>query len=454
MTADNSVTLSLTLDPNGQAEEIFVGRYHPDFNRQINVDVTDIVKDYVKSTVPTNVDEYVQSDFSKEFLYKIEEDDGGSGTGSFTVYNIACNTTKTFAEWCGSNFLTNQPLEKTTNYEAKEWLTYLDLSKTGDWVLKARFYPKRGGHSDVVVKQDDDQGCYSVDVSFNRIVRLSNMPPAALLGYYDLILFDGNDDELCRQRYIYSERSGKEKYFLFVNALGGIDTLICEGENVLQPETTYNIGRFGRQFIPLDDTDDLRQWNQNIGMVPWRQRNWIHELLTAKQGALKFNPELGIYQAIVVTSSDISMSDNGQLASGTFGYMLDEAVNVIAENERPDRSLHASVAEQAESLHDETEQVVLAFADDGNGGYETEDEEITATKLYITDPRTVFEVNESAVYYYLNGSDTASGNFTPGVTEMPLVVTKLATDTIRFATQNAAVESLVIDYYPVTIQAV
>lgn len=454
MTADNSVTLSLTLDPNGLVEEIFVGRYHPDFNGQINVDVTDIVKDYVKSTVPTNVDEYVQSDFSKEFLYKIEEDNGGSNTGNFKVYNIACNTTKTFAEWCGSNFLTNQPLEKTTNYESPEWLTYLDLSKDGDWVLKARFYPKNGGNTDVTVKQDDNQGCYSVDVSFNRVVRLSNMPPAALLGYYDLILFDGNDDEICRQRYIYEERNGREKYFLFVNALGGIDTLICNGENVLQPETTYNIGRFGKQFIPLDDTDDVRQWNQGIGMVPWRQRNWIHELLTAKQGALKFDPELGIYQAIVVTSSEISMSDNGQLANGTFGYMLDEAVNIIAENERADRSLHQSVADQSEALHDDTQQVILAFADDGNGGYETEDKEISATKLYVEFDESIVAARTIPVYYYLGGSSTAAGSFTPGTDASPVVITKTASQSIRFASQSNALGSLAVSYYPVTIQAV
>ena len=444
-----AVTASLWI--YGDSAPLFVGSYAPDFSNQVKIDLRGAYETALSTEMPTsNSSEVEQYTHRIKFQLNLVDENSNTCTLIFYVCNSLLKSATAFETWAQSNFLTNQPLEKTTNYEAPEWLTYLDLSKDGNRVLKARFYPKSGGNSDVVVRQDNAIGCYSVDVSFNRIARMSNLPPAAMLGYYDLILFDGND-EVCRQRYIYEERNGREKYFLFVNALGGIDTLICGGENTLQPETTHNIGRFGHQFVALDDTDEVRQWNQEIGMVPYRQRGWIHELLTAKQGAMKYDPELEIYQSVVVTSSEISMGDGGQLAGGTFGYILDEAVNVIADNERPDRSLHQSVADQAEELHDDTRQVVLDFADDGNGGYETEDVEITATKLYVEFDDSITDARTIPVYYYLGGSSTAAGSFTPGTDTSPVVITKAASESIRFASQSNALGSLAVSYYPTTV---
>ena len=62
MSSTYSVTLTLTLNPNGVSEEIFVCRYHPNMHGVIFIDLTDIVRDYVKSTVPTNDNDYVQTD--------------------------------------------------------------------------------------------------------------------------------------------------------------------------------------------------------------------------------------------------------------------------------------------------------------------------------------------------------------------------------------------------------
>jgi hypothetical protein len=314
--------------------------------------------------------------------------------------------------------------------------------------LVARFYKKNGTSLDVTVRAATAAGVFSVNVRYSRLIRMANVLPSSLLGYYDLILIDAKDDEVCRQRYIYEERSGREKYFLFVNALGGIDTLICKGENVLAPDITHNIGRFGRQYRALDDTDDVRKWTQHIGQVPNRQRNWIYELLTTKQGAEKYDPETMKYLEIVVDSSDISMSDFGQLAGSPFSYILNETENVVADTERPDRSLHQSVAEQAEEFYDLSSNLTLAF-EAGEKVNATEVASIAATKLYVTWDENLKDGIE--VFVEVDGNSV--GSFVTGTDTQPFIVTKTAGQTVQFLTVDDTIESVTVTYYPVTIQA-
>ena len=75
MTASDSVTMTLA-DPNAGPDVIFTGRYHPDFGGEIRIDLTDLVRDLVKSTVPTGSSDYEQTGFIRELQYRIEEDDG------------------------------------------------------------------------------------------------------------------------------------------------------------------------------------------------------------------------------------------------------------------------------------------------------------------------------------------------------------------------------------------
>ena len=211
------------------------------------------------------------------------------------------------------------------------------------------WYPTSGGHIDAVVKSAA-AGCFTVNVSYGRVRSLTNGLPSKLHGYYDLILCSGNA-ELCTQRYILEETTGHEHYFEMANALGGVDTLICVGENTLQPELEHNIGRFGRQYKPLDDSDNTRKWSQRTGMVPYRWRDWIYELLSMPHVARKYDPNTATGFDIVVCESDISMGDNGQLAEATFSYMPADTDNVISDGERADdRTLHQSVANQAENI--------------------------------------------------------------------------------------------------------
>lgn len=433
------------------SETVFQGKYSPDFDGQIMVDFKGLCDSYLQTQIPSSSgDEITHTSYLREFtatFYVLIDGEvsGAPATLSWYVANAKWKSRTLFQTFARMNFLTNQPVEKVTNYESPEWVSWLDFS--GSTWIEARFYPKAGGNVSETVFVSSKAGCYSVNVRYSRLIRMLDVLPRQLKGYYDIILYEtGRGTELCRQRYIYEERTGREKYFCFVNALGGIDTLICKGENVLQPDTAHNIGRFADRYRALDDTDDQRKWSQNTGMIPARQRNWIYELLTAKQGAEKYDPEAMDYYGIVVDASDISMGDKGQLATASFSYILDDTDNTVADTERAvGRSLHQSVADEAEAFDDLTKKTTAMFEDDGQGGLTTDEIEIGATKLYVSDTRAYHAVGEPPIYYFLDGSETAEGSFTPGAD--PYIINKSKGETIRFATQNDAIESLLINYY-------
>ena len=442
MTANDSVTMSLTLNPNGVSEEVFFGRYHPNFAGVIFIDLTDIVRNYVKSTVPTNDNDYVQTDFFKEFQYKIEEDNGGQATGTFKVANSAVNTSDTLVTWCASNFLTHQAAQKRTNYESPEWLTYFDLD--GQYYLKVRFYKKTGGYVEAVVKTDGAVGCYTVNVGYSRLIRLVNMLPSQLKGYYDLILCyqPGRDEvELTQQRYLYHERSGKEHYYLFVNPQGGIDTIIADGANVLNPDMTLNYGKFGFRFVPIDDADNIRMWNQAFS-IEWKERYWVHGLMATRGEAAVYFVGAKAYEKIVVVGTSFSMSDNGQLAPTSFDYILSEATQVMLASEERSRGFSQSAADATEELHDETTKVFVAFSQGA-----TEPVVIPSALLYV-----LFDIDASEktepVYYFVDGDK--EGEFTPGEDESPVQLSIKAGGSVHFETEGS-LASLELRYYPTNI---
>ncbi len=449
ITTQNTLLAILTIGN----ETVFQGSYAPDFDGNITINFAGLYDDYLETLIPVASSNLIthttySRQFTATFYVLVGEDvSGDPATLSWNVANATLKSSTPFITWSQNNFLSNQPIEKLTNYEAPEWLTWLALS--GSTVLKACFYPKNGGNREVTVTTQASNGCFSANVRFSRIVQMANLTPNMLKGYYDLILYNGNT-EICRQRYIYEERSGLEKYYCFVNALGGIDTLICPGDNVLQPETTHNIGRFNNSYRALDDTAEIRQWSQNTGMMPTLYRNWIYELLTAKQGAEKYDPAAQDYYEIVVNSSEIAMGDHGQLASATFGYILNDPVNVMRDTERAvDRSLHQSVADEAEEMEDLTQQVTLAMspAAGGGTGYETEEVLIQATKLYIEWLLT----GEPTDLVYYNGKP---GSFDPANDTMPVIITKSANTAIQFTTEDEAISAIIVKYYPTTVQSV
>lgn len=411
----STILVELAVD----GESVFSGSYAPGFDGVVVIDFGGIYEGYLKSELPSNGKTEISHPsylrlFTATFVTMVGEDTTGEPPMvSWYVANAASKCGAEFGEWSGNAFLTRQPKEKPTFYDAPEWLTWLDLK--GGSRLMARFYRKSGSQLDVSVATALSPGCHSVNVSYKRLVRMANTLPSNLKGYYDLILSNAKGKELTRQRYLYMERTGLERYYCFVNGLGGIDTLVCKGEHVLNPKVTHNVGRFqGGGYTSLDDTDDNLQWKQSIGMVPSHWRDWVAGLLAAKKGALLYEPDTACYSEIVVNSSDVDMGGAGQLASASFGYIMADAVPVIAGAGQSSVSdMHQSAADAADALSDVTNNEQLVF---DNGV--TEAVTVPSEKLLVT----LKGLDEGSVVTYLVDGVVA-GTITVGDDADPAVLT-------------------------------
>ena len=422
---------------------IFTGQYAPDFNNRIRVDFADLYQAHVSSIMPGASDtEVLQDKYRTNFTQVIQGTTGDPVTVTYKVCNAKINSVTAFETWLGSHFITNQAVEKYTNHEAKEYLTH--YNPAGALTVYVVFYPTEGGTEEARVFRTDTNGFYTVDVSYSRLIALINLLPGAVHSYYDVELREGTK-VLATQRYIYRERSGKEKYFCFVNALGGIDTLICDGENVLEPETTHNVGRFGGTFISLDDTDDMRSWSQNTGYFERNRRNWIYELFSTKKAAAKYDFEAQTMTGIVVTESNVKVSDNDLLDTATFTYINTDYVGgVVADGETPSQqTIHDDPAQQEEPMMDISEKEEPTITNDV-----TEAVEVKSTVVYV-----YYEVEDgarvAAVYYYINGSSTPAGSFTPTASSGYVAIEVDWGDEISFNLHETGVNRIVLEYYKI-----
>ncbi len=440
ISTQETVTASIAL---AGESAFFTGTYIPDFNNEIHIDFADLYQGKLSTSVPTanNFTSSVNSSYRKMFVVTLQGTTGSAITIQYYVCNARFKSSTDFGTFTGSHFLTNQAVEKYTNYEAREFLAYLDHS--GGTYVKARFYAADNTPTDVTVLTNATVGCVVMDVSYRRLMALAMIIPQNKKRYYDIMLYNGKDVLMAKQRYVYRESAGNEKYFCFVNALGGIDTLICQGANILAPETVHNIGRYGGNFVPVDDSDDYRTWEQKTGYFEHNLRNWVYELMMTKKDARKWNPDTEIWQEIVVTASEISASDEKRMTSATFRYILTDDSYVADESETPSNTvMHNPSIYSSDTMADTTEKEEM----DVTAGTETEAVTVNSTKVfvsYITSAR----VTSEPVYYYLDGSATAAGSFVPDANGTPVEITITSGQSISFRTQNASVSKIIVGYY-------
>ncbi len=324
---------------------VFTGSYLPSPNSDlIIVGFEDIYKERLSSALPTS-DVYVQSGHTKWFQAVWSQ---GNDTVNvwFQVSNARLKSADRLSLWAQTHFLTNQPKEKHITMDSPEWLTYYDVN--GTLSLYAKVYPVGSLGVEYRITRNN-QGVITANVSCQKIKSLITTQQQ-LQGYYDIILKTSGGTVKATQRYIVNRATGREHYFLFVNALGGIDTLICRGDNILQPEATFNTGLFREKRIQLEDTEDFRKWQQSM-RIHWRQRNWIHELLTRKAKAAIFDAETGTQEEIVVSDMDFNVGDRENLSTVSFTYMMADNDETASDIKREtDDMLRVSSLRNAEII--------------------------------------------------------------------------------------------------------
>lgn len=313
-------------------ELLFTGSYDYQLG-DVYVDVRDIVDEALFHTTRMGYNTVLQEDFCKLFDMAITNEDD-TWRRSFYVMNIATKVSGITA--ISKSFLTFQPDVKYITRQSPEYLSYYFTVQDSKMIV--RFYYNDGSNETITLFDFSDeiaihQECVMQDVSCEYVWSLSNRPSSQRKMYYDVFVVDAKGHAITtKQRYVVGDETGREKYFLFCNALGGIDTLIFGGQNSAKPSVEYNIGSFNDVLQQLDDSDDFIEYTQNTGYFSREMFRQIVDFAMSKTPKFIFNPDEQTYKRIVMTDSDPDINDRESFSSFTFKYRIAEQDYLELEN--------------------------------------------------------------------------------------------------------------------------
>lgn len=298
---------------------LFTGIYAPDFSSKVEFDIKDILDTSLSTKMP--VSEATYQDEFYQFISVELGDNDGAVTRTFAVMNMKAKITS-FSSM-QMNFLTFQPAVKKITSDTPEYLTY--LFNSGDR-LRVKFYRKNGTTEVatlLITPYMQARKCYTFDVSFKNMMKYSNTWTSVLKPYYDVFVQNGSGKRITNiQRYQVVDASGREQYYLFANALGGIDTITCTGLLTQSLEVGYNIGDLEGGLVQLDDTDDTVNYQQNSGYISSSYKKWVLDFLMTKGLKCHYNPEMGKFNMIVIKEGDSEINNHDGFTSFHFTYRM------------------------------------------------------------------------------------------------------------------------------------
>ena len=308
----SEVTFVLSKDGTAVLSET----YYPDANDRIDIDVSDVIAQYLSTAIPTS-NAFAQTSAATTFTATV----AGSSAGSFTVVNGGVRKlSETASAFLAANWLTWQPQVKQVTWNSPEYLSYYFASGGR---VRAKFYLKDGTTKTITVWSGSSlSGVMTFNMAMSYLFGLSGEETEDLYGMVDVWVenYSGATQLSYTQRYIHTETMGDEHYYLAVNSLGGIDTFTFHGACTLAPDIAYESARNGD--VKLDITSDQeRRWEQNTGFAGMAVTKWLFELLTScKQYAVMD----GNAEPIVIDTSSLRMTDRDNLHACTFAFTLAE----------------------------------------------------------------------------------------------------------------------------------
>lgn len=298
----------------------FSASYVPDFSDYVYFDIKDIIKASLLAKFSNNQDYFEQTNFNIS-LNVFLTDSENTISVAFNVMNINANI-KSFCA-ITENFLTFQPSVKKITVNTPEYLTYFFTQK--GQMMKAKIYRKNGTTETITLRWfgQTNNRCLTQDVSFKYIAEHSNSWISSMKPFYDVYVVDPQGNIISNvQRYQVVDETDREKYYLFANALGGIDTLTCIGQSVQSPEIEYNIGELADKLVQLDDSEDRVNYKQNSGYLSSKYKKWVLDFLMTKGLKCIYDQETGNYKNIVIKEQDSQINDHDGFTSFDFTYRM------------------------------------------------------------------------------------------------------------------------------------
>ena len=299
---------------------ILTSTYYPGINSLIEIDLREIVERLLSVNLPiTGTSVTLQENGVADFTATIEMVPvvfRVIKAGVESLQELACN-------FVDDHFLTWQMQEKTTLQSQPEWLT---LYATASRVVKATAYyfsfPSVGEVSSVIQSETvtmatlPQGSMQSVEVSWSAINQLITAQNHVA---WDVWFEDDLGSRLSYiQRFRLRNATSQENLFIWVNTLGGIDSVsfngFCEHDRKLE----HILSELYDNTLQEYQTDKKAEIKQSTGYLTLLQSRWIEDLFYSKK-RYKVLPD-GSVKAIVIVSSKVVNSTEDDVFDFEFSY--------------------------------------------------------------------------------------------------------------------------------------
>jgi hypothetical protein len=310
LTADADVRIRL--DVGASLEFIFRTlldeTYTPDFSRVISLDLSEVVHNALKFTMPT-ADPFVQPEILRTFRLVLND---------FAYFFSAIRTgvkrlNVAPVEFLSKNFLTWQPPVKEITDTQPEWLTCYP-AQNGFLFVTATL----AGHSTVSKKMAilTAGKVYTFDTSVEHITALVGARPVR----YDVYVVATDNPsalQLNTQIYRVVNSTDNERFYCFQNSLGGLDTVRCTGEIKHAPEYTPSTALMNDDVEDVYHIEKKDVTTQTTGWLDKAARAWLHDFFMSKQ---RHKYEDNALQAVVIDEVTAETSTTEDLIAFEFTY--------------------------------------------------------------------------------------------------------------------------------------
>lgn len=263
---DTTEHLSFTLSRGGT--QIVAETYTPAQNDRIVINLRNLLELLVE--VPGY--EEVATPIA-QYTYTL-----GSTTGTFYCLPGGHGAAVSAESFLRGNFLTWQPQTRVTLYHTPHCLRYAALAAC---VCKVKGYFTDGTSAVISLLTMSAGNIYTMDVSFGTIRGKFDTQPT----YYDVWVENTTGQAMTwLQRYMLADfEAGTNDYFIFVNSLGGFDTIRFSGDRkeINKLESVNAI--FDDQTLEYD-IDRTRSWKKYTGYIADEQlRMWVLDFFNSPQ---------------------------------------------------------------------------------------------------------------------------------------------------------------------------
>lgn len=285
--SSQDVTFSLVMMVGGESVVILEESYTPE-SGSVKIEIRDVVGSVLSVTIPTTSGSWWnQQDACRTFRYTISDGINGASSNFVVIKGGIDGIASGFSDsdFLRGNFLTWQPQEKSVQPGQPEFLTYFfrDIETA---FVKAYYKDGNGDVQFSTAALYTNEGALSLiclDLSWEYVSSL--FPDKVVLAYEAFVSSQSGDRLSYIQRYILEPVSDVNEKYLFVNTLGGVDTLRCTGILSHLPKTNSD-------FVALNGSElevnlELEySLKQNTGFIPDKQyASWLLDFFLSEKRA-------------------------------------------------------------------------------------------------------------------------------------------------------------------------